>query len=54
MLGMIKQLLGDNGAATDLREVQRRETAMLRECWKSPEHAEAVSAFLEKRPARFR
>jgi enoyl-CoA hydratase/carnithine racemase len=54
MLGMIKQLLGENGAATDLRDIQRRETAMLRECWKSPEHAEAVSAFLEKRSPRFR
>jgi len=54
MLGMIKQLLGENGAATDLIEIQRRETAMLRDCWKSPEHAEAVSAFLEKRPPKFR
>jgi enoyl-CoA hydratase/carnithine racemase len=54
MLGMIKQLLGENGAATDLREIQRRETALLRECWQSPEHAEAVSAFLEKRTPRFR
>jgi len=27
---------------------------MLRECWKSPEHKEAVTAFLEKRPPRFR
>jgi len=54
MLGMIKQLLGENGAATDLGDVQRRETALLRECWKSPEHAEAVSAFLEKRTPRFR
>jgi len=26
----------------------------LRECWKTPEHAEAVSAFVEKRPAKFR
>jgi len=27
---------------------------MLRACWKSPEHAEAVQAFLDKRPPRFR
>jgi len=27
---------------------------MLRACWKSPEHAEAVQAFLEKRAPRFR
>jgi enoyl-CoA hydratase/carnithine racemase len=26
---------------------------MLRECWKSPEHAEAVRAFIEKRPPQF-
>jgi enoyl-CoA hydratase/carnithine racemase len=53
-LRMIKQLRGANGVATDLAAVQERETAMLRECWKSPEHAEAVQAFLDKRPPRFR
>jgi 2-(1,2-epoxy-1,2-dihydrophenyl)acetyl-CoA isomerase len=51
---MIKELLGENGVANDLAAVQERETAMLRECWKSPEHREAVQAFLEKRPPRFR
>jgi enoyl-CoA hydratase/carnithine racemase len=53
-LRMIKALLGENGVAADLGAVQERETAMLRECWKSPEHAEAVQAFLDKRPPRFR
>jgi enoyl-CoA hydratase/carnithine racemase len=53
-LRMIKALLGQNGTETDLAEVQRRETAMLRECWRSPEHREAVQAFLEKRPPKFR
>jgi len=53
-LRMIKALLGQNGVATDVAAVQERETAMLRECWKSPEHAEAVQAFLDKRPPRFR
>jgi len=53
-LRMIKELLGENGVANDLAAVQERETAMLRECWKSPEHREAVQAFLEKRPPRFR
>jgi len=52
-LRMIKQLLSENGSATDLDAVQRRESDMLRECWKSPEHREAVAAFLEKRPPRF-
>jgi enoyl-CoA hydratase/carnithine racemase len=54
MLLMIKELLTRNGATTNLEKVQRRETKFLRKCWKTPEHAEAVSAFLEKRPARFR
>lgn len=53
-LRMIKQLLTENGTATDLVAIQERESALLRECWKSPEHAEAVAAFLEKRPPRFR
>ena len=51
---MIKDLLTRNGAATDLNEVQRRESEFLRDCWKTPEHKEAVAAFLEKRPAKFR
>jgi enoyl-CoA hydratase/carnithine racemase len=53
-LRMIKTLLTRNSAETDLDRVQELESRMLRECWKSPEHAEAVSAFLEKRPPRFR
>ncbi len=53
-LRMIKALLSENGSEADLDAVQKRESAMLRECWKSPEHAEAVKAFLEKRPPRFR
>ncbi len=53
-LRMIKQLLTENASETDLKLVQQRETALLRECWKTPEHREAVQAFLEKRPPRFR
>jgi enoyl-CoA hydratase/carnithine racemase len=53
-LRMIKALLTENAAETDLDRVQQNESRMLRECWKSPEHAEAVKAFLEKRPPRFR
>jgi len=53
-LRMIKQLLSRNGSDTDLGAVQRLESEMLRECWKSPEHKEAVLAFLQKRPAQFR
>jgi enoyl-CoA hydratase/carnithine racemase len=53
-LRMIKELLTRNGSATDLGAIQRLETDMLIRCWKSPEHHEAVQAFLEKRPPRFR
>ena len=52
-LRMIKRLLTENAMETDLTEVQRRESELMRECWKSPEHAEAVSAFLEKREPNF-
>ena len=53
-LRMIKQLLAENACDGDLRAVQKRESALLRECWKTAEHKEAVRAFIEKRPARFR
>jgi enoyl-CoA hydratase/carnithine racemase len=48
-LRMIKQLLTDNAAEGDLREVQRRESEMLRVCWATPEHAEAVAAFMKRK-----
>jgi enoyl-CoA hydratase/carnithine racemase len=53
-LRMIKQLISANGAEVDLRQVQRRELAALQECYTSAEHAEAVAAFMEKRPPVFR
>jgi enoyl-CoA hydratase/carnithine racemase len=53
-LRMIKELLTCNATETDLSLVQQRETEHLRACWKTPEHKEAVQAFLEKRPPRFR
>src|SRR3954463_5473040 len=52
-LRMIKELLTRNSAETDLDAVQARESEMIRACWESPEHAEAVAAFLEKREPRF-
>lgn len=53
-LRMTKQLLGLNGSDTDLNRVQRRESELLRECWETPEHKEAVNAFIEKRTPKFR
>ena len=52
-LRMIKDLLTANASETDLDVVQQRESEALRECWKSPEHAEAVKAFIEKRAPVF-
>ena len=51
---MTKQLLSRNGSATDLKEVQRLESELLRQCWETPEHKEAVAAFIEKREPNFR
>jgi enoyl-CoA hydratase/carnithine racemase len=53
-LRWIKQLLTENGSDTDLRAIQRRETDFLRAAWETPEHREAVEAFMTRRPARFR
>jgi enoyl-CoA hydratase/carnithine racemase len=53
-LRMIKQLLGQNACDTDFVRVQALESERIRECWKSPEHKEAVEAFLGKRPPKFR
>jgi enoyl-CoA hydratase/carnithine racemase len=52
-LAMIKELLTQNATETDLRVVQRRESDLLRICWTTPEHKEAVAAFTEKRPPVF-
>lgn len=48
-----KQLLIENALEPDLRTVQEREMAVIARCFQSPEHAEAVRAFLEKRPPEF-
>ena len=52
-LRWIKALLTENGSETDLAKVQSRELAALNEARSSPEHREAVSAFLEKRTPDF-
>ena len=48
-----KHLLSRNALEADLRAVQDRESEILRRCWESPEHAEAVTAFREKRAPIF-
>ncbi len=49
----IKQLLTENGSETDLQAVMANESKYLDKATSSPEHREAVAAFLEKRPADF-
>jgi enoyl-CoA hydratase/carnithine racemase len=53
-LRWIKQLLSANGTDADTGAVQQRELEYLRQCYDSPEHKEAVQAFIEKRPPQFR
>jgi len=48
---MTKHSLGRSTA--ELAAVQADEQELLRKCWASPEHAEAVQAFIEKRPPKF-
>ena len=53
-LGSVKALVTANMAEPDVKEVQRREMAALAEAYKSPEHHEAIAAFIEKRPPNFK
>jgi enoyl-CoA hydratase/carnithine racemase len=53
-LRMIKELLTENGSEVDLTVVGKRELERLRHCYETPEHAEAIRAFAEKRPPQFR
>jgi enoyl-CoA hydratase/carnithine racemase len=53
-LRWIKELISVNGCATDLAEIQARELARLQQAYSTPEHKEAVAAFLEKRTPDFR
>tara|TARA_Y100001970_G_scaffold24849_1_gene29677 strand:+ start:3510 stop:4298 length:789 start_codon:yes stop_codon:yes gene_type:complete len=47
-LKMVKELLSLNGSEVDLEKAQKRESELLRECWKTDEHKEAVKKFLAK------
>ena len=53
-LRWIKQLLSQNATETDTAVVQQREVAALQQAYATPEHKEAVAAFLEKRKPVFR
>jgi len=50
----IKALISANAAETDMRAVQQREMQALNEAYTSPEHKEAIAAFLEKRQPDFK
>ena len=50
---MTKELLTRNSEETDVDLIWRRESDALRRCLVSPEHREAVTAFLDKRPPDF-
>jgi len=51
-LGLVKQAL-HQGLVSDLAGAEAQETRILDTCRRSPEHAEGVRAFLEKRLPRF-
>ena len=50
----IKELLTKNANETDPVAAQGRELSLLAKAYATPEHKEAVAAFLEKRPPVFR
>ena len=52
-LRMVKSLITSNMVESDTDVVQRREMASLVQCYETPEHKEAISAFLEKRDPDF-
>jgi len=47
-LRWIKQLLSENANETDAKKVQRREGRLLRQAYATPEHRDAVAAFLAR------
>ena len=50
----VKRLLTANGTEPDLDAVERRELAELAAAYRTPEHREAVAAFMERRAPSFR
>ena len=52
-LRAIKELITQNASEADLSLVQKREMEALQVAYRSPEHKEAIAAFLEKREPDF-
>ncbi|MEX2159782.1 MAG: enoyl-CoA hydratase-related protein [Dehalococcoidia bacterium] len=48
-----KRMMHENANESDLRRVTSQEVHMIREMRRLPDHAEAVQAFMEKRPPKF-
>ena len=53
-LKKVKQLITENMDESDLGLVQSRELKALSHCYETPEHKEAINAFLEKREPDFK
>ena len=53
-LKAIKDLITRNASEGDLSAVQQREMAALAVAYRSPEHKEAIAAFMEKRDPNFK
>lgn len=53
-LAFTKQLLTENMTETSLKQVQKLELTLLDQAYETPEHKEAISAFLGKREPDFR
>lgn len=53
-LRQIKALITTNAAETDMAAVQKREMQALQAAYTSPEHKEAIAAFMEKREPDFK
>lgn len=50
----VKELLTKNGSQVNIKDVQRLEGEVLAKAYQSPEHQEAVDAFISKRSPDFR
>ncbi|MFT7218623.1 MAG: enoyl-CoA hydratase/carnithine racemase [Candidatus Azotimanducaceae bacterium] len=53
-LAMVKQLITENMTEPSLAAVQQREMQALMNCYDTPEHIEAIAAFVEKRNPDFK